>query len=378
MRRIALFALSVVALLALLPAIAQGENREPVADFTLNAKGTSINDDGVVSVSPGTVVTMDASISVDTDGKIISYKWTILDPDKKIEKVVDSGDKSAYNYKFENSGLYTIRLTVTDNDYATASVEKNLEVKKSDEYNMLNIGIIAIVIVVLIGMAFAGTKYNVLEAVSGAAGTQQGVALKKVQEQIRRYKREMQGYSTSGYNVSSLHNALATENIGQIARAFKKYRTNLKTLEEIGNKIQSVEAKGVPEMFKENVDEVKAHLNNPDAADALLKQWVSLERAINDYLARTTAAPSVSPETPAEEPPKEETSVQWDVSAEDHATVGHEELQGKTAPEPASSQLPAGWTTRVCKHCGHEIPVPPHTEPVIVKCDNCGKRYRIK
>lgn len=69
-------------------------------------------------------VTFDASESSDPDGHIVLYEW-------------DFGDGSGKNYgmivthAFANEGTYTVRLRVTDDDGASASIEKEVKVLES-------------------------------------------------------------------------------------------------------------------------------------------------------------------------------------------------------------------------------------------------------
>jgi len=78
-------------------------NRSPVADFTENA----------TIVLTGEVIHFDASSSYDPDGSIATYHW-------------DFGDgKNAWgvtaDHSYSDDGMYTVTLTVTDNDGATGS-----------------------------------------------------------------------------------------------------------------------------------------------------------------------------------------------------------------------------------------------------------------
>jgi len=79
-------------------------NRPPVASFTENA----------TTVLTGEVIHFDASSSEDSDGSIISYLW-------------DFGDgTTAFGVKvyhvYEDDGVYTVILTVIDDDGATTSI----------------------------------------------------------------------------------------------------------------------------------------------------------------------------------------------------------------------------------------------------------------
>ncbi len=75
----------------------------PVADFVVNPAATK----------PGTPVTFNASASYDTDGTIVSYAWEFGD------STVGNGIVAAHAYA--NPGVYTVNLTVTDNQSLTSS-----------------------------------------------------------------------------------------------------------------------------------------------------------------------------------------------------------------------------------------------------------------
>jgi len=79
-------------------------NRPPVASFTGSPP----------SVSIGELVTFDASGSIDPDGSIVSYFWDFGD-NTSASGVVES-------HAYADSGIYSVTLTVTDDDGATASV----------------------------------------------------------------------------------------------------------------------------------------------------------------------------------------------------------------------------------------------------------------
>ena len=79
-------------------------NRPPVASFTESAE----------TVSLGEVITFDASASYDPDGTIVSYFWDFGDGTNVTGIIVD--------HAYTVGGNYTVTLTVTDDDGATASV----------------------------------------------------------------------------------------------------------------------------------------------------------------------------------------------------------------------------------------------------------------
>ena len=78
-------------------------NRPPLASFTENAK----------TVLTGEVIHFDASSSEDQDGSIISYLWDFGDETTAVGVKV--------NHAYEDDGVYTVTLTVIDDDGATAS-----------------------------------------------------------------------------------------------------------------------------------------------------------------------------------------------------------------------------------------------------------------
>jgi len=78
-------------------------NKPPVADFTESAD----------IVYTGEGITFDASSSHDSDGTIASYLWSFGDGTNATETIVD--------HTYTEDGVYTVTLTVTDDDGATAS-----------------------------------------------------------------------------------------------------------------------------------------------------------------------------------------------------------------------------------------------------------------
>jgi len=79
-------------------------NRPPVASFTENA----------TTVLTGQVISFDASASYDPDGTLMKYFWTFGDGKNA------TGVTTTHSYA--DDGTYTVTLTVTDDDGATASV----------------------------------------------------------------------------------------------------------------------------------------------------------------------------------------------------------------------------------------------------------------
>jgi len=90
------------------------EAKPPKPEFTFSPKKPLV----------GQSVTFDASGSSDPDGCVVNYEW-------------DFGDGSGKNYAmivthaFTEEGTYTVTLTVTDDDGATASVAKDIKVLSS-------------------------------------------------------------------------------------------------------------------------------------------------------------------------------------------------------------------------------------------------------
>jgi len=78
-------------------------NRAPVANFTESA----------TTVYTGVSIHFDASISSDPDGSIISYSWDFGDG--------YTGTGVTVDHAYADNGTYTVTLTVTDDDGATAS-----------------------------------------------------------------------------------------------------------------------------------------------------------------------------------------------------------------------------------------------------------------
>ena len=78
-------------------------NRPPLASFTENA----------TTVLTGEIIHFDASGSEDPDGSIIGYLWDFGDETTAVGVKV--------NHAYEDDGVYTVTLTVIDDDGATAS-----------------------------------------------------------------------------------------------------------------------------------------------------------------------------------------------------------------------------------------------------------------
>jgi PKD repeat protein len=78
-------------------------NRNPVATFIESSETVYVNE----------IITLNASSSYDADGSIINYFWDFGDGINTTNVVVD--------HSYAQDGNYTVKLTVTDNDGATAS-----------------------------------------------------------------------------------------------------------------------------------------------------------------------------------------------------------------------------------------------------------------
>jgi len=85
-------------------------NRPPVAIFSESAE----------IVDTGVVITFDASDSYDLDGEIVSYYWDFDDDITEIY-VKDVNLTVIASHSYADNGIYTVTLTVTDDDGATNS-----------------------------------------------------------------------------------------------------------------------------------------------------------------------------------------------------------------------------------------------------------------
>lgn len=89
-------------------------NESPSASFTYSPSSPSVDN----------TVQFDASGSYDNDGSIQSYSWNFGDG--------STATGQTANHVFESSGVFTVTLTVTDDDGATGSSQKNITVKASE------------------------------------------------------------------------------------------------------------------------------------------------------------------------------------------------------------------------------------------------------
>ena len=96
------------------PATSPGTpNTAPSASFTVKpASGTA-----------PLAVTLDASASEDSDGSISRYRWEFGDG--------ATGEGRSMQHTYSEAGSYTVRLTVTDNDGATATAQQNVQVEQN-------------------------------------------------------------------------------------------------------------------------------------------------------------------------------------------------------------------------------------------------------
>ncbi|SDF12164.1 PKD repeat-containing protein [Blastococcus fimeti] len=84
-------------------------NEAPTADFSIAGAGRTAS--------------FDASASKDSDGTVASYAWTFGDG--------STGTGARTTHEYTRDGTFTVRLTVTDDDGATATVERAVTVTAS-------------------------------------------------------------------------------------------------------------------------------------------------------------------------------------------------------------------------------------------------------
>jgi len=80
-----------------------------------------------VDPSPGEKVTLDASGSIDLDGEIISYKWSVHPADDPVN-TCDIGLGSKAYYTFQEQGIFTISLFIEDDKGNNNTIEENIVV----------------------------------------------------------------------------------------------------------------------------------------------------------------------------------------------------------------------------------------------------------
>ena len=83
----------------------------PVADFTFEP---------TMPIAKANVTTFDASASYDPDGNIVSYEWDFGDS--------NIGSGMIVEHLYEETGIYTVILKVTDNDDVTGEASVTIEV----------------------------------------------------------------------------------------------------------------------------------------------------------------------------------------------------------------------------------------------------------
>ena len=92
-------------------------NKPPTASFDANPPDPALNE----------AVTFDGSLSSDPDGSIITYEWTITK--EKGSGTVRTATGEFLSHTFEETGRYTIHLTVTDDEGATDSASLPLPIE---------------------------------------------------------------------------------------------------------------------------------------------------------------------------------------------------------------------------------------------------------
>ncbi len=89
------------------------DNEAPTADFQVSPS----------TVTAGEFVYVDASKAGDSDGEVATYEWAFGDGSS------DNGETASTTY--DETGEYTVTLTVTDDDGATDSTEKTVTVEEA-------------------------------------------------------------------------------------------------------------------------------------------------------------------------------------------------------------------------------------------------------
>ena len=97
------------------------ENIPPIASFTYSPEKPLVNE----------TVTFNASDSKDRDGFIANYEWDFGDEGNATGKIV--------MHSYSSVGDYTVTLTVTDDDGATNSTNKEVIVKAEGEHRVHNL-----------------------------------------------------------------------------------------------------------------------------------------------------------------------------------------------------------------------------------------------
>lgn len=108
------------------------------ATITVNGENNTGNeppiaeDFGVIPQNPnvGQQITFDASGSIDPDGTIQTYQWKLSDTSRKRGKTI--------THTYDSSGTYTVELKVVDDDGASSTVTKTVQVgsENKGEHNL--------------------------------------------------------------------------------------------------------------------------------------------------------------------------------------------------------------------------------------------------
>ena len=146
----AVMAAGIVLVCAMLAGCWLFTNVDPVAVFTADPQS------GVAPLS----VSLDAQASSDSDGTIVSYEWTFGDGQSGVGQVVV--------HIYTAAGTYTARLTVTDDDGASASSSQTISVTSSDTPTATWTKIWEPVSTVILGMD-TGTGTELIYAVDSPA-----------------------------------------------------------------------------------------------------------------------------------------------------------------------------------------------------------------
>jgi len=103
------------------------ENESPTASFSHEAG--EVNDDGTVTV------TFDASGSEDPDGNIANYSWDFGGPGERVDLGEDGQPDSSSptaEFQYERSGVYEVRLVVSDPRGGVARTTREIAVGNVD------------------------------------------------------------------------------------------------------------------------------------------------------------------------------------------------------------------------------------------------------
>jgi hypothetical protein len=104
--------------------LTEGDNYPPVADTG------GPYDEGIVGMS----ITFDGSQSYDTDGEIVSYKWSYQTVGAS-HFPITIGEEEIIEYSWENEGTYNVILEVTDDEGATDTDETQVVILSDVDYS---------------------------------------------------------------------------------------------------------------------------------------------------------------------------------------------------------------------------------------------------